>query len=667
MGKSRIAKKRYQLFFAIALFIMLLFCFAAAFSGKTVAYAAPQEYTPVVTVEQKRVYCGQTFSIDVDLSENEGILDLFLTLSYDSSVMRLIGLERGTALRSLTYYNTNTETAAGYSITPFNMFWDGTSTADKGNGTIVTLIFESFVDAPVGVYPINLTYDPKNTNKAYKDKIDIDVNNGSVTLVNGDFWAAYYDWNGVELFRKEYRTGQTPTYEGELPSREDDERYSYSFNGWIGMISDEESTLKYQAEYLSTPKRYQVFYYADGINADSFDGIVTKDDLWRAEAVDYGTYLENEYPTKPRYVFSGWYVDEDCSEPFSLTHMPAENISLYGYFVYDIRTTSIPKIQLVSSVEDNIVTVYADMVKNTGFNSMVLTLDYDKTALKFLGPGEPKEVFSGMNPDVTYKDDETEYDDMEFFKVYYGHTENSYATGVFYELKFEIRPEADTGVYGVTFVMENTDASYINGNNGIRYTQIEIIGTQIPVGKLYRWEKSVEDSAEVSVVSDTGLPADTMLKVSLVPDSVHKIDEETVQSVVGKYMEIKAVYDLKLMRVLGYLETEIDPDGNVTVEIKLTPEQQKSNKLGLYSVGENGEMVSHEFERDGDVIRFVTSKLDRWAIVGEMPTANGKLSDAAVMLISMPILLAIVTLGYALIIIGKKKKEMEKEKEKIDV
>ncbi len=648
----------------VTVFLALLSCFSAMIPQKAVAFAEPDEYTPVITAEQKRAYCGQTFSVDVVLSGNEGLMDLYLILTYDSTVMTLIGVENGDALGTLTPTNYNTETSAGYGHIPFTMMWDGRE-PDRSNGTIISLIFESYVNAPAGTYPIILTYDAENTNKAYRQPIAVDITNGSVNLVTGDFWAAYYDWDGKELYRKEYRNGQTPSYVGETPVREDDKYYSYSFKGWKGIVSEEESTLKYQAEYTVTPIQYQAFYYVDGINNDSFDGIVTVADYWTAMNVDYGAYLENAYPTKARYVFSGWYSDQECTEPFIETHMPARNISLYGYFVYDIRTTSIPKILLRSVVDGDDVTVTADMVKNTGFNGMVLTLSYDREALEFVG-FEKTEVFSGMSIDWT--NTENGYD-VEKFKFSFEHSENTYETGVFLKMKFKIRRESTAGVYETTFVLGNTDATYINGTNGIRYTQIEIIGAQVPVGKIYKWEKNAEDEAEIMVESDFGMPADTMLKVTFVPESEHKIEEQTVTSAAGKNMELKAVYDLLLMRILGDAETIINPDGTLTVEVKLTPEQQKSKKLELYIVGDNGELTTHTFEREGETIRFQTSTLGRWAIVGEKPTATGRLSDAAVTLISLPILLAIATMGYALILLGKnkKKKEMENEKEKIDV
>ena len=289
--------------------------------------AAESGNTPVVTVDEKTAHRGQTFTVDVNLSQNDGLISLYLTLEYDNSAMKLTEVTRGEALESLTYTNTNTQTSLGYDIIPFNMLWDGRA-SDNTNGQLVRLTFESFSTAAVGRYPITLKYDAENTNSEYGTPIAIEVKSGGVTLTEGEFKAIYYDWNGEELYKKDYNADEVPSYMGETPKRAADEYYSYEFIGWKGLVSDDENTVKYQADYRYIATEYEVFYYVDGMNSESFDGKVTTDDYYTAKEVGYGEYLENEYPIKPRYVFSGWYTDSECSEPFIETTMPAKNIAL---------------------------------------------------------------------------------------------------------------------------------------------------------------------------------------------------------------------------------------------------------------------------------------------------------------------------------------------------
>lgn len=619
----------------------------------TVAHA---DYTPVVTVESKTVHRGQTFTIGVDLTDNEGLISLYLTLDYNSSAMKLVNVEQGVALSTLTFTNTNTQTELGYGILPFNMLWDGRN-SDGTNGNILRLTFESFSTAEIGIYPITLTYDQANTNSDYGKPIAINIVNGSVNLIKGEYEAIYYDWDGTELYRKDYNADDVPSYVGDLPSRETDKCYSYEFIGWKGIVSEDIHVLKYQADYRLTPIVYQVFYYVDGVNEDSFDGIVTADDYYKALEVPYGTYLENTYPVKSRYVFSGWFKDDKCTIPFTENFMPAENLSLYGYFVYDIRTTSIPKIQMsMTENNDDTFTVNANMVVNTGFNGMVLTLNYDKSAMEFIG-FEKGETFESLQFDTT--NTESVFDTDEF-KFYYEYSENTFETGVFLKLRFRRLSDATTGVYNVTFTLGNTDATYINGSFGIRYTDIEIIGAGVPIGKIYEWEKTAEDNAGINVKSEEGMPSDTIFQVALVPQSDYNIDNSDIKIVSGKDTQLMAVYRLRLVRIINGLEAEVEPEGTLTVEIKLTAVQQACKNLELYYINDMGEITRFESERDGDILRFKTDHLSLWAISGEINVVSGTMSGAAVMLITLPILLAIATMSYVLIIIGKNKKMKEK-------
>ena len=654
MDKNRIIKKLNILAVAVLfLTTMLLGIFIEHYG----VLAEESYYTPVITTEEKTVHRGQAFSIKVNLKDNEGLISLGLSLSYNKTVMRLIDAQRGEALDSLTFTVTNSQTDLGYGIVPFNMLWDG-RTPDNTNGDLVVFTFESFADAPVGTYPITLTYEPDNTRSDYGEPIFVDVLSGSVNLVKGEFEAIYYDWDGTELYRKDYNADDIPSFDGDTPTREEDERFVYTFTGWKGVVSDDISVIIYQADYMLTPKTYQLFYYVDGINQSAFDGVITIDDFYKAEEVAYGTYLENEYPVKSRYIFSGWFTDENFNEPFTETHMPAKDLILYGYFAYDIRTTQIPKIRLsYSETSNDTVTVYADMVSNTGFNGLVLTLDYDASVMEFVDFTKGS-TFAGLQFDTTGTESGL---GAENFKFYYEHTENTYETGIFLELQFRILNKALTGVYGVTFTVGNTDATYyISGRSEPRYTAVEIIGANIPIGKIYEWERSAEDNANIIIKSDDGMPVDTALKVALVPQSVHNIDNATVKETAGGDMELMAAYKLQLVRTIGGVEIEVEPDGSLTVEIKLTAVQQACKRLALYYVNDDGEMTLFPSERDGEVLRFKTDHLSLWAIVGEGISANGTLSGAAVMLITMPILLAIATMGYVLILIGKHRKRKEK-------
>ena len=655
MDKSKIKRN-------IGIFISTLMLGVSGLFSTTNQYheaLADSSYTPVIDVEDKVVHRGQTFTVDVNLKDNEGLISLYLSLDYNSEAMRLINVEKGVALDSLTFTMTNSQTEVDFDIKPFVLLWDGNN-ADSSNGKLLTLTFESFATAAIGDYPINFTYDSANTNKEYGVPVPLAINNGIVTLQSGEYEAIYYDWDNKGLYRKDFNSGDVPSYGGETPIRNEDEYYSYAFKGWKGLVSDDPHIIKYQADYSYIPQIYNVFYYVDGVNNDSFDGVITIDDFYKAEEVAFGTYLEIEAPIKGRYIFSGWFIDDKFETPFEATTMPARDLSLYGYFIYDIRTTQIPKIKLTYKEDGkDYINVYADMVLNTGFNGMVLTLSYDKNALKFVNY-QKTNVFKEMQFDTTHTDS---LPDVDNFKFYYEHSENTYETGVFLVLRFQIVNESIKGVFDVDFKIGNTDATYINGEQGIRYTDIEIVGAKIPLGKIYRWEKRVEDDALVTVTSSIGMPSDTVLKASLVPQSVHKIENAAVKDATGKNNEIMAVYKIELIRIIDGMDVEVEPEGILNVEIKLTNSQKEYKTLQLLYINDKGEIAQHDSNTKDDTLSFETDHLSLWSVVGEKDASNGGMSSRIAILVIMPILLAIATMSYVLILLGKRKKIKEENKE----
>ncbi|MBE5763813.1 MAG: hypothetical protein E7338_06320 [Clostridiales bacterium] len=654
MGKNRLISKITYILFVLILAFMIIN--VAMLTRVDSGYA--ETINPKIDVESKTVHRGQAFTIDVELTKNSGFISLFITLSYDNSVMSLKNVEKGDALESLTFTTTNTQTDMGYGIIPFNMIWDGKNT-DTKNGNLVRLTFESKSDAQIGNYPITITYDQDNTRSAYGVPQSMEIDCGEVTLIKGEYEAIYYDWDGTELYRNDFNADDVPAYVGQTPSRTEDECYSYTFNGWKGIVSDDLSVLKYQADYLLIPKTYQAFFYVDGLNESTFDGIVSVDDFYDAQEIEYGRYLGFDYPTKPRYVFSGWFIDAGCTQPFVDVYMPSHDISLYGFFTYDIRTTMIPKMQIkeVAGGSDNEAVFSATMLENTGLNAMVLTLSYDHSVMSFKGFTKGS-VFSEMQFDTTNVEQGFDVDE---FKFYYESTTNTTEVGEFLLLHFDIKQNAKAGVYDVTFSVGNTDATYINGANGIRYTKLDIVGAKYSLGKRYTWAEDAEDDAHIAIEDSEGMPADTFLKVSLVPKKVHNLSTEEVQKTAGQKAVIQGVYSLQLMRIIDGVETETQPNGTLTIQVNLTEEQKKCKNLTLYHLNDDGELIAYDCEVNGDVLQFKTDHLSMWAIVGEPEPETAKITGTVFMLIIMPILLAIVTIALLLIIIGKRRRERQKE------
>lgn len=130
---------------------------------------------------------GETVSVPITLSNNNGFSNLSVEVGYDSSVLTLTNVTAG---------QTGATYTAAQSITanPYNMGWDSTSD-NTFNGTLATLEFEIAANAALGNYPITISY-YKGRNGDYEDGSDVNYDEnfsplnlsyvtGYVTISNG--------------------------------------------------------------------------------------------------------------------------------------------------------------------------------------------------------------------------------------------------------------------------------------------------------------------------------------------------------------------------------------------------------------------------------------------------------------------------------------------------
>jgi hypothetical protein len=649
----------------LLILILSIFSLMFCFDTHTKNVLAGQTYTPKVTIQSKTVHRGQTFSVDVDLSDNEGLIDLFLILDYDNTAMTLKNIIQGDALGSLKLTKQGNgqyiedENDYDYSIKPMNLLWDG-KTVDTTNGKILTLIFDSFIDAPMGEYEISMTYDKQNTNSAYKTPIDIEITNGIINLIAGEFKAIYRDYDGTILYQKDYNADDIPAYPDTLPnpSREADEEYSYEFKGWKGVISDDINILIFEADYILTPKVYTVFYYVDGANDHEPDGVIDEADYFGARDFDFNAFIElPDTPFKQYYIFNGWYTDINYTKVLNFVKMPSHDIRLYGYFAYEVRETNIPLLKLeTKQLSTSSVIVSANIVRNTGLNGLVLTLDYDNTVLK-LRSFSQSEAFSSMIFDTTNIEKLNEPN----FKFFFEQESNSYDTGEFLIMYFDII-KSQEGIYNVTFTYDyHHDATYKDSAGELKYTKLEIIGTEVPIGEIFHWNEDLGGGRSVDVTSDDGKPINVMLSVELVTEKIY-IEQEKIEQVVGKKMYLQSAYSIKLIQN----NVEIEPQTTLTIRIKLTYYEQQCKKLKFYYYNNDNDLEEHEFTVEGNELVFKTNHLSCWTIFGDYNKNKGFESDSKVVtLIMYPILLAITTMTYAFIQKGKvtklKNKNLNKE------
>ena len=616
--------------------VWMMFLFS---NGMIYASAAEQSEStlPMVRVEEKTVHRGQTFEIRIYLDQNPGLISLMLDLEYDKTAMELVGVTRGDALNTHTFTTTNTDTDEGFLISPFRMLWDG-RTQDSSTGAIAILAFESKVDAQTGDYPIIVNYDKQNTKVEYEKTCDVLIDNGLVTLIKGEYSVRYVNYDGTLLFENDYSENAIPSYGGAVPKRPTDERYSYEFKGWRGVVSDVSNVICYEAEYIMTPQIYQVFFYVDG-------------EYFHAFECPYNELIDlSNIPSKKNHVFRGWYTDEEMMQQVSTIYMPAHDIVLYGHMKFNIRENPIPEITLsVTETTTEYVYVAVDVTQNPSLSGLVLTLDYDKGALTFEG-FERGEAFGALQFDYTNTEQGYTADP---FRFYWEHTVNTVETGRLLLLKFKINQQVQGGVYGVTMTYEpTTDAVFIDERGNLSYTMLNIIGARIPIGEIYYWNEEISDAADIAVECPAGMPADTVLKIDIATADLN-LSNDYIYEVVAPNMEVKAAYTINLMRN----GIEVEPDGFITVRIKLTDAQKMCSDLRIYHIDDNNTMTLYESVVQDGYIIFRTDHLSHWAIIGNVAVIDGSggsmPSNSHIIIIGFA-LLAIACMAFCLILITKK-------------
>ena len=635
-------RTRFFRAFAIALTFLCVFLTILFSQGMTYASAAEEvnPTIPVVRVENKTIHRGQTFEVDVYLDSNPGLISLLLDLEYDKTVMELVGFTRGDALSTHTFTTTNVDTGEGYLTTPFRLLWDGRM-PDASVGKLVTLTFKSKVDAEIGDYPITINYDRKNTHLEYEVPCDVQIENGVVTFIKGEYSVKYLNYDGTVLFEKDYNADAIPSYEGQTPTRPTDECYSYVFKGWRGVVSDADDVICYEADYELIAQIYQVFFYVDG-------------EYFNALECAYGEFINmTKIPSKKNYVFDGWYSDEEMTQKISASQMPAHDVILYGRMKFNIRENPTPQIVLsVDRMDSSYVYVAVDILRNPSISGLILTLDYDRGALTFEG-FERGEAFAGLQFDHTNVDQGYSADP---FRFYWEHSSNTLETGRLLILKFKINEEAEDGVYSVTMTYEpTTDAVYVDESGNLSYTKLDIVGAQIPIGKIHYWNEKIENVADIIAQCPEGMPADTVLRIEVATANLN-ISKEHIQSMVAQNTELKAAYTIELLRG----DERVQPNGMITVKIKLSEAQMLCTDLYVCYVGDDNNLTVYDSRVEDGYIVFETDHLSCWAIVGNELDININQSgiqmpDNSHVIIIAFALLAIACMAFCLIIIAQKK------------
>ena len=193
---------------------------------------------PQIIVDSASAEPGETFTVNVSLANNPGVISMMLHLSYDD------------ALTLINIGDTGLFPGRVHGDVTDVLFWDyGTSSQNfTGNGVIATLTFTLSEEAEPGEYHICLSYD-----NAEGDIINIDfepvefaVQNGAVTVAAAQpemHTVTFKDWDGTVLKTQEVQHG------GDAEAPADPTRVGYTFTGWDKEFTNITADLVVTAQY----------------------------------------------------------------------------------------------------------------------------------------------------------------------------------------------------------------------------------------------------------------------------------------------------------------------------------------------------------------------------------------------------------------------------------
>lgn len=172
-----------------------------------------EDNQPAIELVSEAVFPGESVKVDVVISNNPGIIAMWLDVSYISEYMTLTSVEDKGLLNGQTL-------SPNLTNNPYRLIW-GDDTAlenNTANGTIATLTFKVAENAPIGKLPLSVHYDNVTDTAIYdKDLIFKDFaidTDSSVTIKGKDFTGLSFASKKVTYDGTEHSVEVT----GDLPS-----------------------------------------------------------------------------------------------------------------------------------------------------------------------------------------------------------------------------------------------------------------------------------------------------------------------------------------------------------------------------------------------------------------------------------------------------------------
>ena len=147
------------------------------------------------------------------------------------------------------------------------------------------------------------------------------------SLVEDTYTIKWVNYDGTELeVDNDVLYGTTPTYDGEIPTKLTDSRFSYEFADWSPAVEPASKDVVYVAQFKEIPLQYTITYELNGhgklvepVNVVTYRDALQYPELDKTDIVDLA--------------FDGWYLDAEFQNRVSFPYYPQSNTTLYAKWV----------------------------------------------------------------------------------------------------------------------------------------------------------------------------------------------------------------------------------------------------------------------------------------------------------------------------------------------
>ena len=147
------------------------------------------------------------------------------------------------------------------------------------------------------------------------------------SLVEDTYTIKWVNYDGTELeVDNDVLYGTTPTYNGEIPTKASDSRFSYEFADWSPAVEPASKDVVYVAQFKEIPLQYTITYELNGhgklvepVNVVTYGDALQYPELDKTDIVDLA--------------FDGWYLDAEFQARVSFPYYPQSNTTLYAKWV----------------------------------------------------------------------------------------------------------------------------------------------------------------------------------------------------------------------------------------------------------------------------------------------------------------------------------------------